>query len=80
MAERWRDRIPGHQRLGRGALGQLAVLLGASAARSLLRRGLVALVIVALLMVVAAGGLLTLWTQIISVISLQVANWATAGT
>jgi hypothetical protein len=68
MADRWRDRLRAaeHQRLGRGTLGHLAVLLGASAARTLVRRGAIALAILAMLFVAAIAAIVALWPQITS--------------
>jgi hypothetical protein len=68
MADRWRDRLRAaeHQRLGRGPLGHLAVLAGASAARTLVRRGAIALTFVGLLLVATVAVIVALWPQITS--------------
>jgi hypothetical protein len=66
MADRWRDRLRAAelQRLGRGRLGQLAVLAGASAARTFVRRGAITLAVAGGLVLAATVAIVTLWPHV----------------
>jgi hypothetical protein len=70
MADRWRDRVrlAEHHRVGRGTLGHLAVLAGSSAARTVVRRGTIALAIVGLALIALVVAVVALWPQITSVV------------
>ena len=66
MTARWREqvRLAEHERLGRGQVGQLVVLFGASLARTLVQRAAIALTVISVLMLLALAAIVALWPEL----------------